>query len=73
MAGLVVAVPDPPVADTPVIDGIEKKVFSQAAGDVVAIEASLVKVTVSGLPVVAFAPTTSGVVSVCELPLVDVA
>lgn len=70
MVGLVVAVA-PAVAEavTPVSDGIEKNVFSQAAGLAVVMLASLVNVTVR----VEFAPTISGVVRVCELPLVPVA
>lgn len=70
MAGLAVAVA-PAVAEAviPVSDGIEKNVFSHAAGLAVVILASLVKVTVSDAP----AATMSGVVSVWELPLVPVA
>ena len=49
VAGLVVTTAAPPVAVTPVSDGIEKKVFSHAAGAEVVMLASLVSVTVSGL------------------------
>jgi hypothetical protein len=49
VTGLVVGVAAPPVAVTPVIAGIEKKVFSHAAGAAEVIEASLVSVTVNGL------------------------
>lgn len=48
VAGLVVEVAAPPVAVTPVKDGIEKYVFSQAAGVADSMLASLVKVTTSG-------------------------
>jgi hypothetical protein len=70
VVGLVVAVA-PAVAEavTPVSDGIEKNVFSQAAGLATVMLASLVNVTVR----VPLAPTTSGVVRVCELPLEPVA
>ncbi len=44
--------------------------FSHAAGAASAMEASLVKVTVKGLAVALQAATVSGVVNVCELPLV---
>ena len=73
MAGLVVEVAAPPVAVTPVNDGKEKYVLAQAAGEVDAIEASLVNVTTSGLLAAPLAPTVNGVVKVCELPLVAVA
>ena len=49
VAGLLVTVPAPPVALTPVSDGMEKNVFSQAAGAAAVMAASLVRVTVSGL------------------------
>jgi hypothetical protein len=70
VVGLVVAVA-PAVAEavTPVRDGIEKNVFSQAAGLAVVMLASFVNVTVR----VPLAPTISGVVRVCELPVVPVA
>ena len=51
MAGLVVAVAAPPVAAKVVKEGMENQVFSQAAGAELVMEASLVKVTVKGLPV----------------------
>ncbi len=73
VAGLTVAVAAPPVAVTPVSDGIEKNVAAQAAGVVDAMVASLVKVTVNGLPVWPLAATVSGVLKVCEVPLVAVA
>src|SRR5690242_12983104 len=69
VAGLVVAVAAPPVAVTPVRDGMEKYVLAHAAGDDELIVASLVMVTVSVL----FAATVNGEVSVCEEPLVAVA
>lgn len=52
----------------PVSDGMEKYVFSQAAGADAVIDASLVKVTVKGSLAFPMAPTTSGVVKVCALP-----
>ena len=64
VAGLVVEVAAPPVAVTPVSDGMEKYVLAQAAGEVVAMLASLVKLTTSGLLAVLLAPTVAGVVSV---------
>jgi hypothetical protein len=64
-----VAAAAPPVAVTPVKDGIEKYVFSHAAGAAAVILASLVSVTANGLPPWPEAATVSGVVSVCELPL----
>ena len=72
MAGEVVEVPAPPVAVMPVSDGNEKYVAAQAAGEVDAMLASFVSVTASGLLACPLAPTVSGVVSVCELPDVDV-
>lgn len=68
MAGLVVALAAPPVATTPVNDGSEKYVFSQAAGALAVIDASFVKVTVN----VPFAATVSGFVNVWVLPEVAV-
>jgi hypothetical protein len=68
VAGVVVEVPAPPVAVTPVKDGMEKKVLAQAAGVVVPMLASLVSVTANGLFACPLAPTVSAVVSVCELP-----
>jgi hypothetical protein len=74
LAGLVVEAPaPPPVAETPVSDGREKYVLAHAAGEVVAMLASLVSVTTNGSLAAPLAPTTSGVVSVCEVPLVVVA
>jgi hypothetical protein len=49
VAGVVVEVAAPPVAVMPVSDGKEKKVLAHAAGEAAVIEASLVKVTASGL------------------------
>jgi hypothetical protein len=72
VAGLVVAVPEPPVAVIPVRAGIEKKVLSHAAGADPVMLASLVIVTASGLFDWPEAATISGVVSVCELPLLPV-
>ena len=46
--------------------------LAHAAGAALVMLASFVKVTVSGLSACPLAPTTSGVVRVCELPLVDV-
>ena len=63
----------PPVAVTPVNDGMEKKVLAHAAGEVVDISASFVRVTTNGLFAAPLAPTVSGIASVCELPLVEVA
>jgi hypothetical protein len=73
VAGLVVEVAAPPVAVTPVSDGIEKYVLAQAAGAAEVIEASLVKVTTKGLFACPFAPTVTGLVRVCDDPLVAVA
>ena len=56
----------------PVNEGIEKKVPSHADGDDVVMLASLVKVTTKGLLDWPEAPTTSGVVRLCVLPLVPV-
>jgi hypothetical protein len=69
VAGLAVALPAAPEAETPAREGIEKKVFSHATGEVDAMVASFVSVTVSWL----FAPTVNAVVRECELPLVVVA
>jgi hypothetical protein len=69
VAGLVVGVAAPPVAVTPVSDGIEKYVASQAAGADAVIDASFVSVTVSEPE----AATVRADVSECELPLVPVA
>jgi hypothetical protein len=68
MAGVVVEVAAPPVAVTPVKEGMEKYVLAQAAGVVVPMLASLVSVTAKGLLAAPLAPTVSAVVSVCELP-----
>jgi hypothetical protein len=72
VAGVVVEVPAPPVAVTPVMEGMEKYVLAQAAGEVVPMLASLVSVTAKGLLAWPLAPTVTGVVSVCELPGVAV-
>jgi hypothetical protein len=72
VAGVVVEVAAPPVAVMAVSEGKEKKVLAHAAGDAAVIEASLVKVTASGLFAWPLAPTVKGVVRVCELPLVAV-
>ena len=63
----------PPVAVIPVNEGIEKKMAAQANGAVAAMLASLVRVTARGLLACPLAPTVSGVVRVCELPLDPVA
>jgi hypothetical protein len=73
VAGEVVEVAAPPVAVTPVNEGIEKYVLAQAAGVVDAMEASLVSVTTSGLLLAPLAPTVSALVNVCDVPLVEVA
>jgi hypothetical protein len=49
VAGLVVALAEPPVAVIPVRDGIAKYVFSHAAGADKVMLASLVIVTAKGL------------------------
>jgi hypothetical protein len=72
VAGLVVAVAAPPLAVTPVRAGIEKKVFSHADGAAAVMLASLVSVTVSGLPGWPDGATVTAVVRLCELPLVVV-
>jgi hypothetical protein len=72
VAGLVVAVAAPPEAVTPVRAGIEKKVFSHAVGAAAVMLASLVSVTVRGLPPWPDAATVTAVVKVCELPLLAV-
>ena len=59
----------PPVALTPVNDGIAKYVLAHAAGADVDMLAALVIVTVS----VPLAPTVSGLVRVCDEPLLAVA
>jgi hypothetical protein len=69
----VVDVAEPPVAVTPVSEGMEKNVLAHAAGEAAPMSASLVSVTTSGLFAAPLAPTTSGVVRVCEEPLVPVA
>ena len=73
VAGLDVAVAAPPVAATPVNDGIEKYVFSHAAGADEAMLASFVRVTTSGLSDEPLLATISGVVRVCVVPLEPVA
>ena len=61
MAGEVVAaMPDFPVAVTPISDGIEKYVLAQAAGAAASMLASLVSVTTSGLLAAPLAPTVIG-------------
>jgi len=72
VAGLVVAVAEPPVAVIAVKAGVEKYVFSQAAGVAEVMLASLVSVTVRGLLDCPLAATVSALVRLCELPLVDV-
>src|SRR5579862_302217 len=69
VAGVTVDVAAPPVAVTPVNDGIAKKVDSQAAGAVAPMLASLVSVTANGLFAPPLAPTTSAVARTWELPL----
>jgi len=69
VAGLLVEVAAPPVAVIPVNEGIEKNVFSHAAGAVRPMLATLVSVTTSGLLACPLAPTVRGVVSVWEVPL----
>jgi hypothetical protein len=68
VAGVVVEVAAPPVAVTPVKEGMEKYVLAQAAGVVDPMLASLVSVTASGLFDCPLAPTVSGVVRVWALP-----
>ena len=72
VAGLVVAVAAPPVAVTPVSDGIEKYVLTQAAGAAAVMLASFVKVTVKGLLACPLALTVRALLRVWELSLVDV-
>jgi hypothetical protein len=73
VVGLVVAVPvPPPEAVMPVKAGMEKKVLAQASGAAWLMDAASLSVTVSGLLAFPLAATVSGVVSVCELPLVVV-
>jgi len=72
VAGLGVDVAAPPVAVTPVNDGIEKNVLIHAAGAAVVILASFVRVTTRGLLAAPLAPTVNGVARVCEVPLVAV-
>src|SRR6185437_7800139 len=73
VAGLVVtgAVP-PPVAVTPVSEGMEKKVSAHANGADELMNASSLSVTTSGLSASPLAATVSGAVSVWPLPLVAV-
>jgi hypothetical protein len=72
VAGVVVEVAAPPVAVTPVKEGMEKYVLAQAAGVVAPMLASFVSVTAKGLLACPLAPTVSGVVSVWEVPDVAV-
>jgi hypothetical protein len=72
VAGVVVEVAAPPVAVTPVKEGREKYVLAHAAGVVDPMLASLVSVTAKGLLACPLAPTVTGVVSACELPVVAV-
>jgi hypothetical protein len=72
VAGLVVAVAAPPVAVSPVSDGIEKYVLTQAAGAAAVMLASFVKVTVKGLLACPLALTVRALLRVWELSLVDV-
>jgi hypothetical protein len=72
VAGVVVDVAAPPVAVTPMKDGMEKYVPAQAEGVVVPMLASLVSVTAKGLLAWPLAPTVSGLVRVWELPDVAV-
>jgi hypothetical protein len=73
VTGDVVDVAAPPVAVTPVSDGMEKYVFAHAAGAADVMLASLVRVTTRGLLEAPLAPTVSVEARVCELPVVDVA
>jgi hypothetical protein len=73
VAGDVVDVAAPPVAVTPVSDGMEKYVFAHAAGAADVMLASLVRVTTSGLLDAPFAPTVRADARVCELPIEEVA
>jgi len=72
VAGLVVGVAAAPVAITPIRDGIEKYVLTQAAGTAAVMLASFVKVTVKGLLACPLALTVRALVRVWELPLVAV-
>jgi len=72
VAGVVVEVAAPPVAVTPVKEGMEKYVLAQAAGVVAPMLASFVSVTAKGLLACPLAPTMTGVVSVWEVPDVAV-
>jgi hypothetical protein len=69
VAGPVVTVAAPPVAVTLVREGNEKKLPAQAAGALDAMVTSFVRLTLRLL----FAPTVSGEVRVCAVPLVAVA
>jgi hypothetical protein len=71
--GVVVEEAAPPVAVTPVRDGMEKKVAAQTAGEVVPMVASFVNVTTSGLLAAPLAPTVRVLCNVCVVPLVPVA
>jgi hypothetical protein len=64
VTGLVVGVDELAVASTPVSEGIEKKVFSQAAGVASVMEASLVRVATRGLFAWPLALTVRAVVRV---------
>jgi hypothetical protein len=72
VVGDVVDVAEPPVAVTPVNEGIEKNAFSHAAGAPTVMLPSFVKVTTRGLLDAPLEPTVSGEVGVCELPTLAV-
>ena len=72
MTGVAATLAAPPIAAMPVSDGIEKNVFSQAAGAADVIEASLVSVTVKGLLALPLGPLVTALVSVGAVPDVAV-
>jgi len=70
VAGEVVEVAAPPLAVTPVSEGMENQVPAHAAGAALVMEASLVMVTTKGSLAWPLAPTVTALVKVCEEPLV---
>ena len=72
MTGVAATLTAPPITAMPVSDGIEKNVFSQAAGAAGYIEASLVSITVKGLFALPLGPLVTALVSVGAVPDVAV-
>lgn len=72
MTGGAATLTAPPITAMPVSGGIEKNVFSQAAGAAGSIEASLVSITVKGLFALPLGPLVTALVSVGAVPDVAV-